>query len=160
VHVGRNTYGSYQSLPWGTSREQNHSRGPGVSHRDYLAWHKWGISEQQEWFSQGYLYIWGNLKAYGGNICNWKWIKWFKRLCQRLHPSPGRPWYSVPTAVLITCDLWQVPLLWLPIMFKLWFLRWVITLQQHHSPMCKLGWQRAVHHSPKHWILLHIYDFL
>jgi hypothetical protein len=32
----------------------------------------------------------------------------------------------------------------------------VITLQHHHSP--KLAWQRAIHHSPKHWwILLHIY---
>jgi hypothetical protein len=27
----------------------------------------------------------------------------------------------------------------------------VITLHNHHSP--KLGWPRAVHHSPKHWIL-------
>jgi hypothetical protein len=27
----------------------------------------------------------------------------------------------------------------------------MITLQHHHSP--KRGWQRDVHHSPKHWIL-------
>jgi hypothetical protein len=49
-----NTYGSYQSLPWGTSREltgaiKNHSCA--VSHRNYFAWRKWGISEEQEWFS-------------------------------------------------------------------------------------------------------------
>jgi hypothetical protein len=35
------------------------------------------------------------------------------------------------------------------------FLRRVITPQHRHSP--KLGWQRTVHHSAKHWILLHIY---
>jgi hypothetical protein len=58
-----------------TSGELNHSCGPGVSHRDYFAWRK---QEQQEWFSQGYLYIRWNLKAYGGIICNWKWIKWFR----------------------------------------------------------------------------------
>jgi hypothetical protein len=32
-------------------------------------------------------------------------------------------------------------------------MRRVITLQHHYLP--KLGRQRAVHHSPKHWILLH-----
>jgi hypothetical protein len=36
MHVRKNTYGSYPSLPWGTSQELNHSRGPGVSHRDYF----------------------------------------------------------------------------------------------------------------------------
>jgi hypothetical protein len=84
VHVMRNTYGSYQSLLWSTSWELNHSRGPGVSHRDYFAWSRGiSLSEQQEWFSQGYLYIWWNLKAYGGNICNWKWIKWLRRLFKK-----------------------------------------------------------------------------
>jgi hypothetical protein len=34
------------SLPSGTSRKLNHSRGTAVSHRDYFAWRKWGISEQ------------------------------------------------------------------------------------------------------------------
>jgi hypothetical protein len=37
-HVMRNTYRSYHTLPWGTLRELNYSRGPGVSHRDYFAW--------------------------------------------------------------------------------------------------------------------------
>jgi hypothetical protein len=108
--------GSYQSLPWGILRELNHSRRPGVSHRDYFAWRKWGISEQQEWFSHGYLYICWHM---GAIFCNWKWIKWFRRLfkkkklyfvlrallttphgsfCECLwvplqsRPSPGRPW--------------------------------------------------------------------
>jgi hypothetical protein len=26
------------------------------------------VFQSKEWFSQGYLYIWWNLKAYGGNI--------------------------------------------------------------------------------------------
>jgi hypothetical protein len=40
VKARRNTYGSYQSLPWGTSWEiyKNHSRV--VSHRNYFTWRK------------------------------------------------------------------------------------------------------------------------
>jgi hypothetical protein len=34
-----------------TGARKNHSRA--VSHRNYFAWRKWGISEEQEWFSQG-----------------------------------------------------------------------------------------------------------
>jgi hypothetical protein len=30
-HVGRNIYESYHSLPWGTSRELNHSHGHGIN---------------------------------------------------------------------------------------------------------------------------------
>jgi hypothetical protein len=42
---------------------------------------KMGISEQQEWFSQGYLYfIDGIWRHMGAIFCNWKWIKWFRRL--------------------------------------------------------------------------------
>jgi hypothetical protein len=57
VDVKRNTYGSYKwsvtRAVWGTGTSQelseNHSCGefPG----DYFTWRKWGISEQQEWFS-------------------------------------------------------------------------------------------------------------
>jgi hypothetical protein len=74
VHIRRNTYGSYQSFPYGTSRELNHSYG------DYFAWWKWGISGQQVWFSQGHLYFRWNLKAYWAIFCNWRRIKWFRRL--------------------------------------------------------------------------------
>jgi hypothetical protein len=55
---------------------KNHSRA--VSHRNYFACRKWGISEEQEWFSKGYLYFRCNLRAYGALFCNWKWIKWFR----------------------------------------------------------------------------------
>jgi hypothetical protein len=34
-----------------TGAIKNHSRA--VSHRNYFAWPKWRISEEQEWFSQG-----------------------------------------------------------------------------------------------------------
>jgi hypothetical protein len=34
-----------------TGAINNHSHA--VSHRNYFAWRKWGISEEQEWFSQG-----------------------------------------------------------------------------------------------------------
>jgi hypothetical protein len=72
---------SGEILTGATSRELNHSTGLGCpAHRDYFAWRKWGISEQQEWFSEGYLYFRWNLKAYGALFCNWKWIKWFRRL--------------------------------------------------------------------------------
>jgi hypothetical protein len=68
VDVKRNTYGSYKSLPWVTSWELSENDSC-VSRGDYFAWWKWGIAEQQEWFSQGYLYFRWNLKAYGGKIC-------------------------------------------------------------------------------------------
>jgi hypothetical protein len=59
--MSRETYGSYRSSnsPWGTSRErsENHSCG------DYFAWRKWGISEQQEYFPQRYLYFRWNFMA-------------------------------------------------------------------------------------------------
>jgi hypothetical protein len=64
---------------WGTSRELNHSRGPGVSHRDYFAWRKWGISEQ-EWLSPRLPLHLMEFEGIWGNICNWKWIKWLRRL--------------------------------------------------------------------------------
>jgi hypothetical protein len=129
VQVRRNTHGSYQSLPWDTSRELNH-----------------GVNEvfQSNRFSQGYLYVWWNLKAFGANICNWKWMKWLRislfflralsttpheSFCGHLrapvwsHPSPGRPckrndWLQSRMKCrwgLILLELWilRYPALWL-----------------------------------------------
>jgi hypothetical protein len=49
-----------------TGAIKNHSRA--VSHRIYFAWRKWGISEEQEWFSQGLSFtldvIWGHVGHY------------------------------------------------------------------------------------------------
>jgi hypothetical protein len=61
-----------------TEAIKNNSRA--VSHRDYCAWRKWGISEEQEWFSQGYHYFRCNLRAYRALFCNWKWITFKKQI--------------------------------------------------------------------------------
>jgi hypothetical protein len=93
VNVRRNSYGSYQSLPWGTSRELNHSRGPGVAHRDYFAWRKWGISEQQEWFSQVTFTFDGIWRHIGAIFCNWKWMVWCtQRIANVWHFAIVRVW--------------------------------------------------------------------
>jgi hypothetical protein len=60
VHVRRNTYRSYQSLPWGTSPEL-----------------LWGVP----WW----LFCMAKMRYFRatGIFCNWKWIKWFRRLFKK-----------------------------------------------------------------------------
>jgi hypothetical protein len=52
----------------------------GVSHGDYFAWRKWGISEQQEWSPKVSFILDGIWRHMGALFCSWKWIKWFRRL--------------------------------------------------------------------------------
>jgi hypothetical protein len=74
-------HGSYQSLPWGTSRELSKitlGRCPTgiILHGENEVFQRNRNDFPKVSFTLGVRRC--NLRAYGALFCNWKWIKWFR----------------------------------------------------------------------------------
>jgi hypothetical protein len=80
VKARRNTYGSHQSLPWGTSRELWKITPAGWSTGTILHGENGVFQSNRNDFPKVSFNLDRIWRHMGALFCDWKWIKWFRRL--------------------------------------------------------------------------------